>query len=33
MHGGAFFVLEAKGAAAKIEFQVERFNERDEIPF
>ena len=32
-HGGTFFVLEAKGASARIDVKSERFNDSEEIPF
>lgn len=33
MHGGTFFVLDAKGAAARNDVRVEKFDGREEIPF
>jgi hypothetical protein len=30
---GKFFVMEAKGAAAKLDVQVSRFDDDDQIPF
>ena len=32
-NGGKFFVMEAKGAAAKVEIQTARFDDNDDIPF
>lgn len=32
-HSGKFFVMEAKGAAAKLDVQVSRFDSDDSIPF
>jgi hypothetical protein len=31
MHGGEFFVLEAKGSASKIDVRIEKYG--DDIPF
>lgn len=33
MHGGTFFVLEAKGASARTDIQTLKFEESEEIPF